>query len=199
MIKVLGILILATIFGFTPLVVSNTAGAAEVLFSFERSLEGWDIPDWAYEKPDHVQMSISHSDMYATSGGSSLEMDVDFPGGVWTGAIVEVMQYFDWSDYGRIEADMYLPADAPEGLRGSIILTVGENWRWVEQSRAVSLVPGEWVTLSADLTSGSIDWRRTQVDESFRSDVRKISLRVESNNHPAYTGKVYIDNVRVVK
>jgi hypothetical protein len=172
---------------------------ASVIYSFEEGLEGWDVPDWAYEKPDHVQKSIAQSDSYASDGSSSLAIDVDFPGGSWTGAIVEIMQYFDWTDYSKIECDIYLPADAPKGLKASMILTVGDSWKWVEQSKSVALKPGEWVTISGDLKPGSIDWRRTEVDDAFRSDIRKIDVRIESNNKPAYTGMVYVDNVKVVK
>ncbi|MGB2629715.1 MAG: glycan-binding surface protein [Candidatus Omnitrophota bacterium] len=171
--------------------------AEEVLFDFENGLQGWEIPDWAYEKPDHVQREISVSDKYASQGDKSLEIDVEFSGGRWTGAIVEIMQYFDWTDYSRIACDVYIPADAPVGLKGKMILTVGDSWKWVEMSRSFPLKPGQWVTMSADLTPGSIDWRRVQVDEAFRQDVRKIDIRVESNNKPAYTGSIYIDNIRV--
>ena len=123
----------------------------------------------------------------------------DFPGGRWTGAIVEIMQYFDWSDYSKLACDIYLPKDAPLGLKGKMILTVGDSWKWVEMSKSTSLIPGKWVTISADLKKGSIDWRRVQVDDAFRSDVRKLDIRVESNNKPAYTGPIYIDNIRVIK
>ena len=47
--------------------------AEEVLFSFERGLEGWEIPDWAYEKPDHVQKDIESSKDYASNGNASLK------------------------------------------------------------------------------------------------------------------------------
>jgi len=170
-----------------------------VLFGFETGLQGWDIPDWAYEKPDHVQQSINKSEEYATEGSSSLEMMVEFPGGRWTGAIVEIMQFFDWSDYSKIACDIYLPENAPIGLKAEIILTVGDSWKWVEMSRAFFVEPGKWVTVQADLTEGSIDWRRIQVDNTFRQDIRKIDIRVFSNNKPAYSGPVYVDNVRVVK
>ncbi|MBD3426396.1 MAG: hypothetical protein GF409_04090 [Candidatus Omnitrophica bacterium] len=170
-----------------------------VLFSFEDGLQGWEIPDWAYEKPDHVQKEISPSADFASEGAQSLKMDVEYPGGRWTGGIVEIMQYFDWTDYSKIACDIYLPKDAPLGLRAKMILTVGDSWKWVEMSRSFGLVPGQWVTLTADITPGSIDWRRIQVDESFRADIRKIDIRVESNNRPAYTGPIYIDNVRVIK
>jgi hypothetical protein len=183
------------------LIFAGTAHAQEstVLFDFETGLQGWAVPDWAYEKPDHVQQEISASDAVASSGTKSLKMEVDFPGGRWTGGIVEIMQYFDWSDYSAIACDLYIPADAPAGMKAKMILTVGDSWKWVEQARAVNLKPGQWVTLKGDLKPGSIDWRRVVVDEGFRQDIRKIDIRVVSNNKPAYTGPIYIDNVRVIK
>ncbi len=170
-----------------------------VLFGFEGGLQGWEIPDWAYEKPDHVQKEINVSNKYASEGASSLEIQAEFPGGRWTGAITEIMQYFDWTDFSKISCDIYLPKEAPLGLTGKIILTVGDSWKWVEMSRSFALKPGEWTTISADIKPGSIDWRRVQVDDAFRQDVRKIDIRVESNNKPAYTGPIYIDNIRVSK
>ncbi|MBD3379586.1 MAG: hypothetical protein GF408_03885 [Candidatus Omnitrophica bacterium] len=179
---------------------AGSAYAEEVvLFDFEEGLQGWEIPDWAFEKPDMVQNEIDISSDYASHGDSSMIMDVDFTGGRWTGAIVEIMQYYDWTDYGTLAVDIYLPKDAPMGLRAKMILTVGDSWKWVEMSRTYALKPGAWTTISADLKPGSIDWRRIQVDESFRKDVRKIDVRIESNNRPAYTGKLYIDNVRVIE
>jgi hypothetical protein len=38
-----------------------------------------------------------------------------------------------------------------------------------------------------------------EVTEAFRQDIRKIDIRVESNNKPAYSGPFYIDNIRVIK
>jgi hypothetical protein len=170
-----------------------------VLFSFETGTDGWEIPDWAYEKPDHIQEEINVSDKFAADGQKSLEVLAEFPGGRWTGAIVEIMQYFDWSDYSAIACDIYLPEDAPLGLSAKMILTVGDSWKWVEQSRATALKPGEWTTVTASLKPGSIDWRRVEVDDAFRADVRKFDIRVESNNKPAYSGPFYIDNIRGIK
>ncbi len=175
------------------------AAEETVLFDFENGLQGWDIPDWAYEKPDHVQKEIKPSNNFAKQGKQSLEIDVEFPGGRWTGAIVEVMQYFDWSEYSAIAYDIYLPANAPLGLKTQMILTVGDAWKWVEMSRSYNLIPGQWVTIKADLKAGSIDWRRVQVDDAFRQDVRKVDIRVISNGKPAYTGPIYLDNIRLIK
>lgn len=192
-------LVLALTLVLLAIPLAAQAQEADVIFSFENGLEGWEVPDWAYEKPDHVQKDIVSSNKVASEGASSLEIDAEFPGGRWTGAIVEIMQYFDWSDYSQVACDLYIPENAPLGLKAKMILTVGDSWKWVEQSKSVSLKPGEWVTIIADLKPGSIDWRRVEVDDAFRSDVRKIDIRVDSNNKPAYTGPIYIDNVRVIK
>ena len=105
----------------------------------------------------------------------------------------------DWTDYGKIACDIYIQEGAPVGLEGKMSLTVGDSWKWVEMSRSFPLKPGQWVTMSANLKPGSIDWRRIQVDDAFRQDVRKIDIRVESNNKPAYTGPIYVDNIRVTE
>ncbi|KJJ85206.1 mannan endo-1,4-beta-mannosidase [Candidatus Omnitrophus magneticus] len=171
----------------------------EILFDFENGLQGWEIPDWAFEKPDHVQKSVAIATDVASTGKQSMVMMAEFPGGRWAGALIEIMQYFDWSGFSQIAYDIYIPADAPQGLQTKLILTVGDAWKWVEMSRAFPLEPGKWVTVTADIKPGSIDWRRIQVDETFRQDVRKMDIRVFSNNKPAYKGAIYIDNVRIIK
>ncbi|MFH1878274.1 MAG: glycan-binding surface protein [Candidatus Omnitrophota bacterium] len=192
-------LLVLALLGFAFMAGNTYAEDEVVLFGFENGVGGWDIPDWAYEKPDHVQKEIELSDKYANEGKKSLEMDVEFPGGRWTGAIIEVMEYFDWTDFSAVACDIYIPKDAPLGLRAKMILTVGDQWKWVEMSKSYALTPGKWVTLRADIKPGSLDWRRVQVDDEFRKDVRKIDIRVESNNKPEYTGPIYIDNIRVVR
>lgn len=190
---------LVLVLAFVLMPLTAIAQEVEIISSFEQGLEGWEVPDWAYEKPDQVQKDIQASSNFASEGQGSLEIEAEFPGGRWTGAIVEIMQYFDWSEFSQLACDLYIPADAPAGLKAKMILTVGDEWKWVEQSKSVSLKPGEWVTVIADLKPGSIDWRRVEVDEGFRSDVRKIDIRIESNNKPAYTGSIYLDNIRVIK
>ena len=194
--KILFIAIVLTVFSMGTIL---NAQEEEILFSFEGGLEGWEVPDWAYEKNDHVQQAINPSEAYASVGSSSMEIETNFPGGSWTGAIVEIMQFYDWTDYSKLACDVYLPEGGPIGLTAKIILTVGDSWKWVEMSRAFPLKPGEWVTLTADLKPGSIDWRRVVVDEAFRADIRKMDIRIDSNNRPAYTGPIYVDNVRVIK
>jgi len=177
----------------------NASAEDKVLFSFEKDTQGFEIPEWAIEQEDHVAMSVETSSDVAKDGKKSLKVMANFPGKMWTAALVEDFEYFDWTPYKELSADVYVPADAPTGLKGKIVLTVGENWKWIEMSRGTAVIPGEWVTITANLLPGSEDWKRTVVDEEFRKDIRKVVVRVESNKKPQYEGPIYFDNIRLTK
>jgi hypothetical protein len=166
-------------------------------YDFEGDLDGWEVPMWALGKSDYVAKEVTISEDVASNGKSSMKMEVDFPGGTWTAGLTEIQQYLDMSRYRVIRVDIYLPADAPIGLKAKFILTVGSNWKFVEMSRSVPLIPGEWATITANIEPGSYDWKRVVPDEKFAEDVRKIAVRIESNRKPKYTGTIYVDNVRV--
>ena len=51
-----------------------------------------------------------------------MKVDASFPGGLWYAALAEIQQYLDMSRYRVIRADIYVPEDAPEGLKAKIIL-----------------------------------------------------------------------------
>lgn len=171
-----------------------------LLFSFENDPEGWEIPDWALAKDDYAAGEVAVSQVQASEGSRSLEMGVDFPSDPqWRGAYVErVIDITDWSPFRYLSFDVYLPKDAPQGLRVRAILTVGENWKWSEANKAFALTPGEWVVVKLDLTPESKNWRKYLTDE-FRADIRKLGIRIESNGKIAYKGPVYIDNVRLLE
>ena len=178
---------------------SSAFAADKALFSFENDLQGWGIPDWAYEKDDHVAEELDVSNKYASDGKSSLEILADFPGGCWSGAYIENVEYFDWTPYSTISVDIYIPTTAPNGLKGKVILTQGEDWAWREMNRSVDLEPGQWTTVTADIKAGSTDWKRVDPDDSFRQDIRKFGIRVESNLRPIYKGPIYIDNIVLIE
>lgn len=169
-----------------------------LLYNFEKDPQGWEIPDWALEKKDHVAEGISISEFQASSGRYALELDVNFPNSAgWRGAYVErVIDITDWTPFNYLSVDISLPKNGPRGLRARMILTVGDEWKWTEMNKSVTLTPGEWTVIKADLTSNSLDWRRF-VTDSFRSDVRKMGVRIESNGNIAYKGPIYIDNVKL--
>ena len=169
-----------------------------VLYTFEKDPQGWDIPDWAMAKKDHVARALSVSEFNASEGKYALEVDVDFSGlPGWQGAYVErVVDVTDWSPFNSVSADIFLPGGAPRGLRAKMILTVGESWKWTEMNRSIPLTPGEWTVVRADLTPESMAWRRF-IDDGFRADVKKMGIRIESNGKVQYHGPVYIDNVKL--
>jgi len=168
-----------------------------VIFDFEDSMQDWAIPDWAKEKEEDVGRVLSLSQEIASSGVGSLQLLADFPGEIWTGAYIEVfMHVTDWTPFSTMSIDVYLPPDAPTGLDARWILTVGDQWTWTEMNRAITLEPGKWTTVTANLKPGSLDWKFFP-DDNFRRDIRKVGFRVESNHKPVYSGPVYFDNIRL--
>ncbi|MBU0571626.1 MAG: hypothetical protein KKC50_06250 [Candidatus Omnitrophica bacterium] len=178
---------------------ARSSEGTETLFDFEKDTDGWEIPLWAKEKPDHVAVDLSRITGMASSGKGSLEVSANFTGDKWAAAYVETAQYLDFGDHDFIAADIYIPLSCPKGLKAKFIVTAGENWRFMEMTRSVPLIPGGWTTIQADITEESRDWRNPADKADFRSDVRKFGIRVESNPRPAYSGPIYIDNVRVGK
>jgi len=193
------VLVLALAMGLVLALSGSARAEDKVLFGFEKDTAGWEIPEWAIEQEDHVAKTIEVSKDVANEGKQSLKVMATFPGKVWTTALVEDFEYFDWTPYKAISVDIYIPKEAPIGLKAKIILTVGESWKFTEMARSVPLEPGKWVTISANLMPGSEDWKRTVVDDNFRKDVRKVAVRVESNKKPEYTGPIYIDNMVLAK
>ena len=190
---VCGLMLLGVLTPTTPLV----RAAEVVIYNFEGSLEGWAIPDWARSSKDYVARECVISEEAVDQGRHALEIQADFPGKVWTGAYVErQVETTDWSSFGVLSADLYLPERAPRGLWGRIILTVGNDWEWTEMNHPVKLEPGRWTMVSANLKPGSLDWKFFPTD-SFRANVRKIGIRIESDKEPAYHGSIFLDNVRL--
>lgn len=197
--RILKIFLIFLITGACLAALPDTSHSREiVLFSFEKDPQGWEIPDWAFAKPDHVGKQIGISEFHASDGKYALEVDTEFRGGPkWEGAYVErLIDVTDWSPFSFLSIELFLPKEAPQGLRARIIVTVGEEWKWVEMNKTILLAPGEWMVIKVDLTSNSMNWRKF-IDDSFRSDVRKLGVRIESNGKIAYKGPIYIDNVKL--
>ncbi len=170
--------------------------AAEiVIYGFEGGVEGWAIPDWAKFSSDYALKGVSVSKAVAQEGTSALELQAEFPGGRWAGAYVErEIDVRDWTQFRHLSVSLYVPPEAPTGLKGRIILTVGDAWQWTEMNRAVALQPGAWTSITVDLTPTSLNWKFF-LDEEFRKDVRKLGVRIESDTQPAYRGSIFVDNV----
>jgi hypothetical protein len=191
-------LILLITIGYFVILPDSSYSREIVLYCFEKDPQGWEIPDWAITKTDHVARQLSVSEFHSTEGKYSLEVNVDFSGGPkWEGAYVErIIDVTDWSPFNYLSYDGYLPKNGPQGLRVRTIVTVGDEWKWTEGNKAFPLTPGEWTSVKLDLTPNSMVWRKF-VDDSFRADIRKLGIRLESNGKITYKGPIYIDNVKL--
>jgi len=168
-------------------------------YGFETDLQGWEIPQWSKDKVDYIAKGVSVSQDISSEGKSSMKIATEYPGEAWSASLVEIQQYLDLSSFRVISVDIYLPKEAPAGLKAKLILTVGDNWKFVEMNHNYPLVPGQWTTITANIEPGSYDWKRVVPDEKFAQDVRKIAVRIEGNRQQKYTGPIYIDNIRVGK
>jgi len=197
--RILNISLILLLAFFSFVVLPNLSFSREIeLYSFEKDPQGWEIPDWAIGKKENVAEEIGISEFQASSGKYALELGVNFPSnGGWKSAYVErIVDVTDWTPFKSMSTDIFLPANAPRGLRARIILTVGDDWKWTEMNKSIPLAPGEWTVLKVDLSPDSLSWRRF-ISDTFRSDVKKIGVRIESNGNIPYKGSVYIDNVRL--
>jgi len=167
-----------------------------ILYNFENDNEGWEIPSWESEKDDHVAGYLRKISGISSRGRGSLELYAEFPGKKWTAALAEVQQFINLGKYSTLSADIYLPPSAPAKLRGRIILTGGENWHFAEMARGFRLKPGEWTTITVDISENSTGWKKTKMTRAFREDIRKMAIRVESDKNPVYSGLIFIDNIR---
>jgi hypothetical protein len=181
---------------YRPTALKEAAKDEKTLYDFEKDEQGWEIPLWESDKLDHVAASLRAVERISSKGKGCIELYANCPGGKWTAALAEISQFLDLGKYDAIAGDVYIPPSCPTGLRAKLILTVGDDWQFVEMGRGIRLAPGKWTTISASLAKGSTDWRKTRIDDSFREDVRKIAVRVESEK-AKYSGPIYIDNIRV--
>lgn len=181
-----------------------SAGAKETMsvlkiYDFETDLDGWRIPDWAFAKNDNAGLDVAQDKTQASSGKASLKINSTFPARMWSGAYAEIEResgnFMDFTGHQYLMADVFVPAGAPAKMKAEIIVTVGENWAWTEMRKPIELVPGQWNTIRADISSDGTDWKVRFTDQ-LRADVRKLGVRVSSNS-PEYKGAVYIDNIRL--
>lgn len=181
----------------------------EYRYDFEDGDQGWKIPDWAFYQKDHKALTSEVSTDVASTGTHSYKVDCDFPGNVWTAALVEVEKDYDLYGYDSISVDVYIPRNAPRDLmQARIILTVGDGWLFAEQRTPAPLTPGKWTTVTAKLESSEVPdsaWKGRGEKRLFNyiHKIKKIAVRAEYDASPPtrlgprYNGPFYIDNLRI--
>jgi hypothetical protein len=183
----------------SPMVPALTSLSGKAtLYDFEEDDDGWGIPAWALNLRDHVAISSKRSDRYSSKGNWSLRVNSKFPEKQWSASLVEIQHFLNLENFDTIAADVYFPKHSSKKLRGILILTQGEDWRFCEMSHSFRIDPGKWTTIRADISKNSVDWKKIKLDKYFRNDIRKIAIRIESTK-TSYNGPIYIDNIRVYK
>lgn len=151
---------------------------ASLLYGFESDAQGWVLADyWAGSK------GVEYSTVMASEGSGSLKLSISTSGTEWQegGVFVDPPEAYDWSAASTISVDVYVPAEATNFL-AQIFVKTGEGWTWANSADG-PLTPGEWTTVTADLsTLGDI------------KNVREVGVKIGSGS-TAFTGDVFIDNV----
>ncbi|MDP8299557.1 MAG: hypothetical protein P9L88_06625 [Candidatus Tantalella remota] len=181
----------------------------KITYDFEESTGKWKIPDWAYMLDDHVARGIELAPKQSSTGESSMAVMCDFPGVIWSTALVEVEKDYDLTGYESISVDIYLPRKAPRDLMfARIILTISDGWLFTQMKDKIPLTPGKWTTVTVPLESvepegRSSAWRGRKDKRLFLhiDKIKKIAVRIEydtappTRTGPRYKGPIYIDNL----
>lgn len=193
---------------FLALFPATGFAAEKVLYDFEDKNEScWEVPEWCFENKDYVCKTVEISDEVASHGKSSLKLAVDIPGLSWRAGVAECPAPVNLAPYNKISCDFYLPKGAPNKIQAKLIMTVKKDseWKWIETAKAIDLIPGQWVTLTASLKPDSKDWispvsgssaETIEMTDNTKENVQKVAVRVESDQS-TYKGGVFIDNIVV--
>ena len=159
----------------------------EILYDFEIDKEGWQL---STEEGNEGGLSVFRSAEKASQGQSSLQLNVQFPGGgQWKrSAIMKGLTNTDWSGYKEISFDVYLPEGA--SYFQIEVYSKSEMWimtQWPGSGAPVYLSPGQWNSITVPLD-------RLGDVQAFR----EIGIMI-GTSETLFEGAVYIDRICVRK
>ncbi|HUJ24873.1 MAG TPA: hypothetical protein VLW85_02565 [Myxococcales bacterium] len=158
--------------------------------SFEKGPQPWHASNWASVTLD---APVSATAFGASSGSLALNIPLTFTGnGYEQGYVGREGLNLSVAGCASIAVDVTLPAGAPAGMRGSIILLLGASGAWNGQADPVALTPGGTVTVRLPLAA-AID---PVPSRALFKQVVGIGLKVDGMNI-AWSGPLAMDNVRV--
>ena len=165
--------------------------------------EEWYIPDRILSSTNRSidQLVVSSIDNPTGVKNKSLELMVNFPRmSSWREIYIErLIDREDWTVYRALSAKIFLPKDAPTNLKAKFILTCGKDWHWTEMNSRVSLKPGEWNLMEANIEPISIDWRYRGDMGDLLKNVRKLGVRIEADYSRDYKGSIYVKDIELIK
>jgi hypothetical protein len=127
--------------------------------SFETPAEiaTWHASNWADATLDAngKPLPVSSGKLGVTKGASALSANLRFTGaGYHQGYIGREGLQLSLAGCASLALDVTLPAGAPAGLNGSLVLLLGPSAAWNGQVDPVPLAPGSTVTLRLPLAGG---------------------------------------------
>lgn len=153
----------------------------------------------AFSAEDHV-LALSPSTDWASEGNRSLKISHgSIPGGTANRLWIRVMEDVSWVGATAVEADFYVPPEAPHQYSAALMIQVGDGWTWYE-SEAIPLSPGENRNVVFRLDTDA--WRSAATGWALGARPPMTGLRawgflVFSDHRDP--GVVYLDNVRLVR
>ncbi len=158
-------------------------------FDFEGDIQGWKLLEG--EDANAVN-EIFVDDSVASEGYHSLGVLAQFPG---IASVYTYIQRDDMSIYEKLEMDVYIPPDIPDDISANLFVQDAE-WLWY-QTRAFSLIPGEWQTISADMSPHSMAWKSLGHSQPWgslsRSNLNTMGIMFVSNGE--FRSRLNIDNI----
>jgi len=177
---------------------AEPAAAAEPVTGFpdgETLFEGWESDllwkaigkDWDAGDKD-MSVGMYASDEHVTEGESSMELTYDVSRLVTERSkatyTLIAPEIFDWTGVKTIKADFFNTEDVSVNV--AFVAQNGEDWAW-GQSAEVGIAPGE-----------NVDFEIALPEFKTPDKIKQIFLLFFFPDG-AKTGKVYVDNIRVVK
>ena len=175
-------------------VMGNTANPI-LLYDFSDGAEDWSMPDWpdANKSPQGQLLACSAID-------GTLNIPLSFNKRAKTEGFVNCAPTANWQRFRSVSAEIYVPANAPRGLRGSFFL-MGDGWKWNVPLETLLLEPGQWNRIEAPLNDEGLESYWNVSYGQFVDGLRQVigfGIRItKPDGIEAYQGVFRLDNVIV--
>jgi hypothetical protein len=165
------------------------ACAVGQLTSFESGAAGWHPSSWASVT---LGGTVGVAALGATDGSRALSVPLVFTGDGYEQGYVGVEGLsLSLAGCASLAVDVTLPAGAPGGLRGSLILLLGPDAAWNGQNDPVDLVPGQTVTVRLQLAGGI----EPVPARALLAQLTGVGFKMDGAG-VHWTGALALDNVR---
>jgi hypothetical protein len=165
------------------------ATAQEVIFDFEQNVEGWGYTERV--KGRQAQVSAERGSL---GSKSSLKFEASFPGQT---EVSVPLQRANWSAYGEVSLNIYLPDDAPNTTQ-ALLFVKDRDHLWYQHLWSDYLRPGAWNHLRVPLAASAGAWEfrghHKPWNDTSRLALLELGVRVFCKDKP-FSGAVYLDKV----